>query len=118
MQFTSQPGPESLTQYFRRVRAADYVRNTYNLPCQPSLLAKLACIGGGPVFHKAGRTPIYLRTALDEWARARLGAPLQSTSDLRLASSPAAVCTVAVKQACPSGGTSIDRPGFVEREAR
>ena len=53
--------------YFRRNQAAAYLRTTYSLPCQPSLLAKLACIGGGPAFHKAGRTPIYTRIGLDEW---------------------------------------------------
>ncbi len=35
------------------------------LACSPRWLAKLAVIGGGPIFRKAGRTPIYARADLD-----------------------------------------------------
>ncbi len=38
-------------------------------------------IGGGPVFRKAGRTPLYTPADLDAWAEARIGAPVRSTSE-------------------------------------
>jgi hypothetical protein len=37
-------------------------------------------IGGGPVYRKAGRFPIYSTADLDAWATARIGAPRHSTS--------------------------------------
>ena len=78
------PSPHyaSTVRYLRRTDAAEYVRNRYGFPCSTQWLAKLAVVGGGPVFRKAGRTPLYLPTDLDDWATARIGAPQRSTSDL------------------------------------
>jgi hypothetical protein len=45
-------------------------------------LAKLAVIGGGPVFRKAGRNPVYEPSELDRWAEARVGPPQRSTSEV------------------------------------
>jgi hypothetical protein len=73
--------PSSATYYLTRAHAAHYVRATYGFPCSRQWLAKLAVIGGGPVFRKAGRTPLYAPTDLDGWALARIGAPQRSTSD-------------------------------------
>jgi hypothetical protein len=42
----------------------------------------LAVIGGGPVFRKAGRYPIYEPSELDLWAEARIGARQRSTSEV------------------------------------
>ncbi len=67
--------------YLRRDKAAQHVRETWGLPCSPRWLAKLAVVGGGPIFRKAGRTPIYAPADLDAWAQARVGAPQKSTSD-------------------------------------
>lgn len=44
-------------------------------------LAKFACLGGGPPFHKAGRIPLYPVELLDKWALARLGPVVLSTSE-------------------------------------
>ena len=66
--------------YLRRELAAQYVRQTWGMPCSPRWLAKLAVVGGGPIFRKAGRFPIYLRSDLDDWARSRIGEPRRSTS--------------------------------------
>jgi hypothetical protein len=52
------------------------------LPCSRQWLAKLAVIGGGPVFHKAGRYPVYEPSELDLWAEARIGPPQRSTSEV------------------------------------
>lgn len=50
-------------------------------PCSGKWLAKLAVTGGGPVYRKAGRFPIYDPVELDAWAEARISAPHYSTSD-------------------------------------
>jgi hypothetical protein len=67
--------------YLRRRDAARYVREKWGLPCELRTLAKLAVIGGGPEFRKAGRTPIYEPLKLDAWAEGRIGPPVRSTSD-------------------------------------
>lgn len=66
--------------YLRRAAAAHYVRETWGLPCSSKWLAKLAVTGGGPIFRKAGRFPVYTVTDLDIWAEGRLGSPRRSTS--------------------------------------
>jgi hypothetical protein len=67
-------------RYLRRAEAATYVQSSYGFPCSPRWLAKLAVIGGGPVFRKAGKTPLYAPGDLDSWAAQRIGAPRRSTS--------------------------------------
>lgn len=67
-------------KYRRRDEAARYIRDKWNQPCQPKTLAKLAVLGGGPVYRKAGRFPLYTDDDLDAWAEARIGAPQLSTS--------------------------------------
>jgi hypothetical protein len=47
----------------------------------PSTLAKLACLGGGPVYRKFGRTPFYLPADLLSWAQSRCSGPRRSTSE-------------------------------------
>lgn len=71
---------DETSRYLRRVDAAQYVRSTWGIPCSPKWLAKLAVVGGGPVFRKAGRFPLYQTADLDEWAEARIGTPQRSTS--------------------------------------
>jgi hypothetical protein len=65
----------------RRADAARYIRENHGIPCAPATLAKYACIGGGPIFRKAGKFPIYSRDDLDAWATQRLGKPMRSTSE-------------------------------------
>ncbi len=67
-------------RYLRRANAAHYVRETWGMPCSAKWLAKLAVTGGGPIYRKAGRFPIYLPADLDAWAEARIGEPRRSTS--------------------------------------
>ena len=76
---TSQP--EANLFFLRRAAAAAYVRQKYGFPCSRQWLAKLAVLGGGPVFRKAGRFPIYKPTDLDTWAQSRIGPARSSTSD-------------------------------------
>jgi hypothetical protein len=67
-------------RFLRRADAAAYVTDRYGFPCSRQWLAKLAVVGGGPVFRKAGRYPIYDPADLDRWATARIGPAQRSTS--------------------------------------
>jgi hypothetical protein len=71
--------PENLR---RRTEAANYLESVWGIPCATKTLAKLAVVGGGPVFRKAGRTPLYPEVALDDWARRKLTKRVHSTSEL------------------------------------
>src|SRR5215475_8873330 len=71
-----------LDRLLRRLRAAEYITDTYGIPCSPKTLAKLACVGGGPPFRLAGRFPLYPVSGLDEWARSKIGPLVRSTSEL------------------------------------
>jgi hypothetical protein len=67
--------------YLRRTEAASYITATYNIPCSPKTLAKLACVSSdGPAFRKAGRFPLYPVSELDAWARRKVGPLMKSTS--------------------------------------
>ena len=68
--------------FLRRSDAATYITDRYGFPCSRQWLAKLAVIGGGPVFRKAGRYPVYEPSELDRWAEARIGPPQRSTSEV------------------------------------
>jgi hypothetical protein len=67
-------------QYLRRFAAGEYLQKTYGF-CSAKSLAKLATIGGGPRFHKAGIAVLYTKADLDEWALGKIGGPQASTSD-------------------------------------
>jgi hypothetical protein len=67
--------------FMRRSAAASYLKGRYGHGSEKTL-AKLACLGGGPEFHKAGeRVVLYTREALDTWALKRISGPLKSTSE-------------------------------------
>lgn len=59
-----------------REAASRHLLDRWGISRKPVTLAKLATIGGGPRFRKAGRTPLYDRRDLDAWAAALLGEPL------------------------------------------
>lgn len=65
----------------RRAAAAEYLKNRYGVG-SAATLAKLACIGGGPLFRKLGRFPVYAPADLDAWAVGRTSAKVSSTSEL------------------------------------
>src|ERR1035437_9338529 len=68
----------------RRTEAAQYVTETYGIPCSPKTLAKLACVSSeGPPFRMAGRFPLYPTSGLDAWALAKIGPLVRSTSEAR-----------------------------------
>src|ERR1019366_9154336 len=66
----------------RRWEASQYLEQVHGVPLAAATLAELACIGGGPAFHRAGRIPLYPTTELDRWALQRLGPVVSSTSVL------------------------------------
>ena len=51
-----------------RAGASEYLRSRWGISRSIATLAKLACIGGGPKYVKAGRTPLYAEADLDAWA--------------------------------------------------
>ena len=69
--------------YLRRRAAAEYIRVRWGIPCSEKTLAKLACIGGGPIYRRFGRIPLYLIADLDAYAEAKLSKPIRSTSENR-----------------------------------
>jgi hypothetical protein len=66
----------------RRAGASAYLRDTHGIERAPSTLAKLAVMGGGPPFRKAGRVPLYAPLDLDAWAASITSAPMRSTSEV------------------------------------
>ena len=67
-------------QYLRRKPAAAYLLDKCGHG-SPSTLAKLASLGGGPVFRKCGRLVIYDPADLDSWAQSKISGPVRSTSE-------------------------------------
>lgn len=65
----------------RRVEASRYLEVMHGITLAPATLATMATRGGGPAFQKINRTPLYPRTALDEWAARKLGPLIASTSE-------------------------------------
>lgn len=65
----------------RRREAGKHLYDTYGFGSF-SMLSQLACVGGGPKYHRLGpKTIIYLIEDLDAWALEKLGNPVQSTSE-------------------------------------
>ena len=63
-----------------RQEAATYLTE-HGFKIAPATLAKMASVGGGPVFTSYGRKPLYKATDLLEWAKSRCSGPRLSTSD-------------------------------------
>ncbi len=45
-------------------------------------LGKYACVGGGPVYEKFGRRPLYTERGLLEWVEGRTSTPQRHTSEM------------------------------------
>jgi hypothetical protein len=75
---------QSSSLFVRRKEAAQYLKGKYGVG-SPATLAKLATVGGGPIFRKNGRIPIYQSADLDAWALAKIGKRVRSTSELEVA---------------------------------
>lgn len=68
-------------KFLRRKAASIYLAETWGVNCAHGTLAKLAVIGGGPPFRRAGRFPLYSTADLDDWVASKLGPPMRSTSE-------------------------------------
>lgn len=69
--------------YLSRKEASTFLA-ALGLFIAPSTLAKLASVGGGPVFRRFGRQVKYLPRDLVSWAEGRLSGPVKSTSQFPL----------------------------------
>lgn len=67
--------------FLQRDDVSRHLWDAWGMRVAPATLAKLASSGGGPKFHKVGRTPIYPLDEVNAWARKRLGPLLSSASD-------------------------------------
>ena len=67
----------------RRSEASEYLLEEHGIHRAVGTLAKLAVVGGGPLFQVAGRTPLYSTDDLDAWVDSILSPPVRSTSELR-----------------------------------
>lgn len=65
-----------------RREASEYLMLAHGISRKPATLAKLHCVGGGPVVEYANRSPLYPRSGLDTWAEALIGPPVHSTSEV------------------------------------
>jgi hypothetical protein len=73
--------PSMHSNFMRRRAAGNYLKDRYGFGAEKTL-AKLASIGDGPEFHKAGdRIVLYTKDALDAWALAKISGPLKSSSE-------------------------------------
>jgi hypothetical protein len=70
------------SRYKSRKAASAYLLDTWGLKRSANYLAKLAVIGGGPAFRKAGRDPLYTAEDLDAWATSLIGPRLHSTAEI------------------------------------
>ena len=75
------------TPYLRRRAAAEYLRSRWGIPCSEKTMAKLACVGGGPVYRLCGKIPLYSPADLDAFAESKIGKPVRSTSEYEAARS-------------------------------
>jgi hypothetical protein len=57
-------------------------------PVAPKTLATMATRGGGPVFRRFGRKPLYRWGDALQWAQSRLSAVAATTSELSVQATP------------------------------
>ena len=76
---TLQPNVTGRKTLLRRTQAAEYIVANFGFPLSKKTLAKLAVVGGGPPFRRAGRFPLYDPDDLDAWAEQKIG-PLQAST--------------------------------------
>ena len=72
---------QNLKRPLRRTEASEYLMENWGIARKPATLTKLACVGGGPRFMRANRTPLYPPEDLDVWVQSILTPPAASTSE-------------------------------------
>ena len=99
--------------FLRRVDAAQHVRETWGQSCSPKWLAKLAVVGGGPIYRKAGRTPLHARRSR---CGQTIGIGVRRHSTLVLAEECSAIGQVRGTRALiPGSRDERRRPGQLRR---
>ena len=68
-------------KFLCRKAASKYLHDIHGVVRAPSTLAKYAVIGGGPIFQRMGRDPVYSPVNLDKWVASKLSGPMRSTSE-------------------------------------
>jgi hypothetical protein len=76
----SNPPPPISGRFFKTEEASAYLKQEHGFPVAPRTLVKLRVVGGGPAFHKFGRSVIYNSEDLIRWAKDRIGQKRVSTS--------------------------------------
>lgn len=66
-------------EYLNTREAAAFIKRK-GLPCEPSTLTKLRCVGGGPKFYAFGRRKVYTVPWLCKWIVERLGEAKSNTA--------------------------------------
>jgi hypothetical protein len=79
--FAKSDGATTRKRDMTRIEAARYITDNW-FPRSPKTLAKLAVIGGGPAFRKAGRVPLYSASSCDQYGKSKIGPLVHSTADL------------------------------------
>ncbi|MFL0587687.1 hypothetical protein ACH0BU_13720 [Sphingomonas olei] len=75
---------QTAKDYLRRDEAARYLQRRYGAYTAQTL-AKLACVGGGPIYRKVGRIALYQAHDLDTWMASRMSGPIENTAQLQAA---------------------------------
>lgn len=72
---------KNLPARLTRTEASEYLKARHGVVRTPNTLAKLAYVGGGPMFRKSGpRRTLYDIAELDRWADGLLSKPMANTS--------------------------------------
>lgn len=66
----------------RRHEAAEYLRLVHGVEVAVATLNKWASVGGGPVFERVNRTPLYPTQALDSWVAKKIGGTDNGSTDM------------------------------------
>ena len=89
----------------RGKQASEYLQMKFGIVRTPATLAKLRSTGGGPVYQKDNRWPLYTPEQLDEWAERILSRPMRSTCDTAIVST-SVVTPPAITADCKPHGQS------------
>ena len=68
-------------KFLTRGEAAEFLTDR-GYKTAPRTLAKLASVGGGPVYRSFGRRVVYAEPDLIAWAKSRTSGPKVSTSEV------------------------------------
>jgi hypothetical protein len=64
-------------------RASEYLHERYGIQRSPRTLANKRSRGGGPIYHRVGKSVLYAEKDLDSYAKKLLGKPVRNTAEER-----------------------------------